>query len=228
VSDLTGRLGIDRPVALEGLPHAIWNQMVLACAVESEELPPPDTLTSLEEHAHQLDLWVELTGSDRWCRPHSERLDELTRRVATIWSRAAAAAARHLDLEPDAARLAAHLLGMPTDLVLWVLATLPLPHRQLRQTLVRRLPQLLGTALARRAAFPPAAAGLWQAEQVTPLGVCLNLTRDLLPSAPLWPTALPEGDPQPLEVASPGILARAMTAARQAIEDVADDPITVG
>lgn len=228
VAHLTGQLAEEGPVALEGLPHATWNQMVLACSVECDLLPPPGTLAALEEQAHQLDLWVELIGSDRWCRPHSERLDALTRRVAAIWSRGAAAAATHLDLDPDAARLAAQLLGVPTDLVLWVLATLPLPHQQLRQTLVRRLPQLLGTALARRAAFPRATAELWEAEQVTRLGVCLSIARDLLPSAPLWPTALPDGVSPPFEFASPRVLSQAANAARQAIEEGSDNPVTVG
>lgn len=228
VAHLIGQLEEDGPVSLEGLPHTTWNQMVLACAVECDQLAPPGTLSRLEEEARQLDLWVELTGSDRWCRPHSERLDDLTGRVAAIWSRAAAAAAPHLDLDPDAARLAAHLVGVPTDLVLWVLATLPLPHHQLRQTLVRRLPQLLGTALARRAAFPRATAELWEAEQVTSLGVCLSMARDLLPSAPLWPTALPEGSSPPFDIASPRSLSRATNAARRAVEQGSDKPITVG
>ena len=228
VALLTSRLAEGGPATLEGLPHAAWNQMVLVCSVESDELPTPRTLTELEEQAHHLDLWLEQTGTDRWRRPHSERLDELSRRVAAIWSRAAAAAAPHFGLDPDTARLAAHLLGVPTDLVLWVLATLPLPHQQLRQTLVRRLPQLLGTALARRAAFPRATAELWAAEQVTALGACLNLARELLPSAPLWPTALPDGEATTLEVVSPSALARAGNAARQAIEGDADDPVTVG
>jgi hypothetical protein len=220
ITDLSGRLPSEAPIALAGLPHAAWNQMVLACAVECDQIQLPERFGSLEQHAHELDLWVELTDSESWCRPHAGRLDDLTRRAAYTWSLAAAAAAPHLGLDPDQARLAAHLLVVPTDLVLWVLAALPLPHQQLRHTLVRRLPQRLGTALALRSSFPSSLTLLWEPERAAALGACLHLSRDLLPSASLWPSAIPDDETELLEVATPSTLTAAAHAARAAVESI--------
>ena len=77
-----------------GLPHAAWNQMVLAHAVRSDALVRPIGLTGLSKVAAELDLWLEMTGSERWRRPHADRLDtrtvppciSITRRATSIAS----------------------------------------------------------------------------------------------------------------------------------------------
>jgi len=212
------QLGERGRVGLDGLTHACWNQMVLACAIRCSTAPPPETIDGLEEHAAEIDLWMELGGSERWHRPHAGRLDTLTAATVSRWSTAAAAAAEHLGVEPATARLAAHILSVPTDLVLWVLASLPVPHQNLRHTLVRRLPQRLGSALAARADFPEALRVLWSGRRATALGACLHLARDTLPTPAVWPDTVPSDHSLLLEIASPSRLTGAAGAARGAWE----------
>lgn len=201
-------------VRLSGMAHASWNQMVLACSIRHPELVPPVTLAALEAAATAIDLWVEMTGSERWRRPHAERLDELTRSVVLSWSRAARTAAPHLGVDPDTAALAVHLITVPTDLVLWVLSTLSLPHQRLRHALLRDLSRRVGAALTQRACFPGMFQSLFDPDDATPLGVCLDIGREQLPSAPVWLTTIPNDESRVLAVASPGRLTAAASAVR--------------
>ncbi len=229
VTRITDQMAAPRGVRLEGLPQAVWNQMVLACSVRSVGPELPRDLAQLEEHANDLDLWFEITACDTWARPHASRLDELSKSVATLWARAAAAAAEHLDIEPGVAALAAHLAVVPTDLVLWVLTTLPVPHLGLRQTLLRTLPKRLGTCLAQMADFPQELLQVLNPDLSRPtrLGACLYLSRAELPSASVWPLTV--GDDEGLmEMAPPARIASASGAAREAIESSHEDQIAVG
>ena len=213
----------ERPVGIFGLPHATWNQMVLGCSVRSYEQHRPRTLIQLEETASAFDLWMEMTGTEFWRRPQAEKLDDLTRRVVVAWSRAAAAAAPHLGIDPATTSLAAHLVAVPTDLVLWVLSTLPVPHLGMRQALLNRLPRRVGSTLARLADFPESIRDLFDPQTPTPLGVCLHLGRERLPSATLWPATVPDEDERLLEIATPGALAMASDAVREVSEETSDD-----
>ncbi|MFV2071040.1 MAG: DUF4388 domain-containing protein [Thermoanaerobaculales bacterium] len=216
-------LGREQTIGLFGLPHTTWNQMVLACSLRSSERRRPLKLNHLEAYATELDLWEEMTGSECWRRPHADKLDRLTHRAAVLWSRGAAAAAVPLGVDPETASLAAHLVTVPTDLVLWVLTTLPVPHRHLRQALLRHLPRRVGSSLARLADFPAAIRYLFDPQTPTPLGVCLHLSRENLPSASAWPQTVPRDDDSLLEIASPAALAFAAEAVREALEESPDD-----
>lgn len=212
-----------RHIGLFGLPHAAWNQMVLDCSVRSAEDRRPRTLSSLEETAADLDLWMEMTRSDLWRRPRAAKLDELTRRVVVSWSRSAAAAAPYLGVDPAIASLAAHLVVVPTDLVLWVLSTLPVSHPGVRQALLKRLPRRVGSRLAHLADFPSAILELFHPQKPTPLGVSLHLGRENLPSSPVWPRTVPDDEERLLEVASPGALAMASDAAREVSKEASGE-----
>jgi len=177
-------------VQLSGLPHAAWNQMVLCNALRSNSTPKPRGLGELEATGPQLNLWREMVDGEKWQRPDAGRLDNFTREEADLWARASAAAAGALGVDPETARLAAHLLTVPCDLVLWVLSTLAVPHLQLRLTLLRELPKRLGTELAAVADFPLIFRNLLAGEDQTSLGVCLHLARQFLQSKNLWPDPL--------------------------------------
>jgi hypothetical protein len=215
-------------VELFGYPHATWNQMVLACSVRSSDRRRPRTLPALEEHAAELDLWVEMTGSEFWRRPLADKLDDLTHRVVVTWSHAAAAAAPHLGVDPATASLAAHLVAVPTDLVLWVLTTLPVPHQRMRQALLHQLPRRVGFGLARLADFPAEICLLLDPQTPTPLGVCLHLGREHLPSASVWPLTVPDENGSLLEIATPAALSVAREAAAEVIAQSPRDHAAVG
>jgi hypothetical protein len=210
-------------IRLEGLPHATWNQMVLACSVRSPQLHPPLDFQQLSDEAADLDLWQEMISGPAWCRPEAGRIDEVTEGAVTDWSRAAEAAAPHIGISAEAARLAVHLAVVPTDLVLWVLTTLPVPHRRLRCTLVRELPRRLGQGLTQLSDFPDQFRELFDQLGVTPLGTCLDLGRQVLTTANLWPTTVPDNESRLLNVAAPATLIRAAAAARQVTGEVADE-----
>ena len=112
---------------------------------------------------------------------------------------------------------------MPTDLVLWVFSTLPVPHLGMRQALLNRLPRRVGSTLARLADFPESIRDLFNPQTPTPLGVCLHLGRERLPSATLWPATVPHEDERLLEIATPGALAMASDAVREVSEETSDD-----
>jgi hypothetical protein len=222
IKGLTECLAAGEPVCLFGLPHATWNQMVLACTVRSGGGRGPKTLAELESIAAEVDLWEEMMGSGFLNRPHAGKLDGLIREVVTTWSQAAAAAAPHLGVDPETASLAVHLVAVPTDLVLWVLTTLPVPHQRLRKTLLEHLARRVGSRLAHLADFPSAIREIVNPRELTPLGVCLHLGRTCLATAATWPLTVPGEDVEFFEIASPSALALAADAAREVAEGAAE------
>ena len=213
----------EKPFFLPGRPHAVWNQMVLACTVRNRSHRGPLTLAELETIAADLDLWGEMIGSGFLKRPEAPNLDGLIRRVVATWSQTAAAAAPHLDVAPETASLAVHLVTVPTDLVLWVLATLPVPHRRLRKTLLEHLSRRVGSRLAHLADFPSAIRRVLDPRSATALGACLQIGRECLPTAATWPSTVPAGGESMLEIASPTALALAADAAREVAEGFDED-----
>jgi hypothetical protein len=213
---------------LIGLPHATWNQMVLACAIRSPHLQHPETLVDLLEQSSSLDLWPEMSDSSAWRRPTAGRIDEVTERAAVEWCRTAEAAASHLGVPLETVRLAVNLIVVPTDLVLWVLATLPIPHHRLRNTLLRVLPPRLGLGLAQLSDFPDQFRRLFELHSVTPLGTCLELGRQAIPSARVWPATVPDSESQLQAVATPANLIRAAAAVREAIAPAPDSSVAAG
>jgi len=220
---MTAALETTGTVKLFGLPQATWNLMVLACSIRSPDLPPPQGLDSVDGFASSLGLWPEVTGAKKWQRGRAGTLDRLTRRVAIVWSRGAAAAAEVLGVDPAAAELTAHLITVPTDLVLWVLAALPVPHHGIRRTLLTELPRRIGAGLGHLADFPQDIRLVLEGEVPTEIGVCLHVSRNLIPSAAAWPLTMPSEEAV-LEFASPQQLQRAANAARQAVEGISPSP----
>jgi Domain of unknown function (DUF4388) len=210
-------------VRLFGLPQATWNLMVLACSIRSGDLQPPERLQQVDDFAASLELWPDLTDAKKWQRGRAGTLDRLTRRVAIVWSRGAAAAADVLGVDPGAAQLAAHLITVPTDLVLWVLAALPVPHHGIRRTLLRELPRRIGAGLGHLADFPEEFRLVLEGKVPSELGACLHVSRSLIPSAAIWPTTMPN-DESVLEFATPQQLQRAATAARLAVDGLPPVP----
>jgi len=184
-------------------------------------------LHTVDEFAASLELWPDLTDAKKWQRQRAGTLDRLTRRVAIVWSRGAAAAAEVLGVDPGAAQLASHLITVPTDLVLWVLAALPIPHQGIRRTLLRELPRRIGAGLGQLADFPMDFRLVLEGKIPTELGVCLHVSRSLIPSAAVWPMTVPN-DEAVLEFASPQKLQRAATAALQAVEGLSPTPAMKG
>ena len=218
LAELAARRTGGQPPPLFGLPHTVWNQMVLACSVRQKDWGGPVTLGELEGISSDLDLWDELADSEVFHRPDAGRLDEVIGQVITTWSRTAAAAAIPLGLDPEVASLAVHLVAVPTDLVLWVLTTLPVPQQGLRRALLSHLSRRVGTRLAYLVDFPAEIREILDLREATPLGVCLHLGREFLPSAATWPATVPDDGEALLDVASPTVLAAAADAARQAAE----------
>lgn len=213
------QLGESDQPSLSGHPHAAWNAMVVACAVPDSDLPVPATLAELERAAGEIGLWSEMACGQTWHRPHAGRIDELTSSVAANWSQLAGAAAPALGLEPGAAELAAHLLVVPTDLVLWVLATVPIPRNELRLTLLRRLPHRLALGLGLRATFSETVRTVLAGDRATAAGVALHLARPFLDSAALWQDPVPEDESCLLEVAAASALAQAAGSIKEAAEN---------
>jgi len=210
-------------VQLFGLPQATWNLMVLACSIKSPDLQRPMNLGAVEKFAASLELWPELTDGTKWERGRAGKLDQLTRRAAIVWSRGAAAAAEVLGVDPGTAQLTAHLITVPTDLVLWVLAALPVPHNGIRRALLTELPRRIGAGLGHLADFPEDVRLVLQGTTATELGACLHVSRNLVPSAAVWPMTVPS-DEAMLALATPQQLQLAVTAAREAVESLAQSP----
>jgi hypothetical protein len=228
-ADLVGsRLVVPELQTLINLPHVAWNQMVLACAIRSPLLHRPETLQELTEAAYELGLWDELIDRERWLRPPAGQIDEFAEVATAAWTDASVVAADHLGVTADTARLAVHLITVPTDLVLWVLSTLPVPHRRLRSTLVRELPRRLGRSLAHMADFPAPIRQLFDGASVTSLGACLHLGRQVLPSAHVWPETVPKDESLLLGVVSPAILRQAAAAVNEAVEQDLDQSAAIG
>ncbi len=214
-------------VRLFGLPQTTWNLMVLACSIKSPTLPPPMGLDAVERFAASLELWPEITDAKKWERGPAGTLDRLTRRVSILWSRGAAAAAEVLGVDPGMARLAAHLITVPTDLVLWVLAALPVPHNGIRRALLTELPRRIGAGLGRLADFPDELRQVLEGDAPTELGACLHVSRGLIPSAAVWPMTVPN-DEAVLTLATAEQLQRAATAAREAVDELSQPPTASG
>ena len=226
IEDLITSAEDEPPFYLPGRPHAVWNQMVLACTVRNRSQPGPLNLTELDTIAADLDLWDEMVGSGFLKRPEASKLDRLIRQVVAVWSQTAAAAAPHLDVAPETASLAVHLVTVPTDLVLWVLTTLPVPHQRLRKTLLEHLSRRVGSRLAHLADFPSVIREVLDPRSPTPLGACLHLGRECLPTAATWPSTVPGSSETLLEVASPAALALAADAAREVAEAFDEDVLS--
>ena len=228
IEGLAECLSSSKPICLFGLPQMAWNQMVFACSVHDQGWRGPMNLSHLEGIADELDLWREMEDSEMFSRPDSGKLDEVVGRVVTAWSRAAAAAAPHLGLDPKTASLAVHLVTVPTDLVLWVLTSLPVPQRGLRKALLGHLSRRVGSRLACLVDFPVEFREILDLRRPTPLGVCLHLGRECLPSAATWPPTVPDDGEALFDIASPAVLAAAADSARQAVQDADTEDLATG
>jgi len=217
-----------KPISLFGLPHVAWNQMVLACSLRHQGWQGPMTLGQLEEIAGELDLWREMVDSEMFHRPDAGKLDEVIGHVVTTWSRAAAAAAPHLGLDPETASLAVHMVTVPTDLVLWVLSTLPVPLQGLRKALLGHLSRRVGSRLAYLVGFPVEIREILDLRAPTPLGTCLHFGRECLASAATWLPTVPDAGEALLDIASPEVLAAAANAARKAVQDTDSKTVAPG
>ncbi len=198
-----------------GNPQTVWNQMAIVCGVRSPGGTVPSSLAELSSDVCVRTVCEEMAGSEAWRRPDVDRLDRLTATTAQRWARLASAAATHLGVVREEAALAAHLLVVPTDLVLWALAMVPVPHPGIRRALLERLPRRLGTILAVRAGFPEGIVKLFHPGEPAPLGACLHLARPSLSMAEVWPDPLPGGQEALFQVAPAEALARAARAARE-------------
>lgn len=227
-TDVALALGEHTSPPLVGHPHVAWNAMVVACSIRCDDLAPPRSLAELNEICSDGEIWAEMVCGEAWHRPHSKRLDDLTPRVAAEWARLGAAAAPEIGLDAEAVELAAHLLVVPTDLVLWVLSTVPVPQTELRRALLRSLPRRLGLALGTRADFPLAIRSLFSPQVPTPVGACLHLARTYLSSAAVWPDPVPADEGCLLELASASDLVRAASRIKEEFERTSESPVAVG
>jgi hypothetical protein len=216
------------PDELFGLPHATWDQMVLSRAIHTPDQPGPLSLTEIEGAMAEVGAVADLAAADFLRRPDAGRLDRLVRRLVSVWSRTAAAAAPHIGVDSRTATLAVHLVSVPTDLVLFVLTTLPVPHRQLRKALLVHLSRRVGSRLARLADFPTPLREVVNPRNATPLGICLDLGRRCLPTISGWPATVPEDGEEELDFASKTALAKAEEAARQTAEQTDADVLAIG
>ena len=214
---VSNQLRVAGQVGLDGLPHAVWNQMVLACSIRGPGLRAPENLAELTASAADLNLWSEMLGDSKWQRPDAPRIDDLVESATAAWSTAAAAAANHIGVPLDTVRLAVNLVTVPTDLVLWVLSSLPVSHRRLKYTLVRELPRRLGKSLAHMADFPVQFRQLFDGAVATHLGACLNLGRGVLPTAHVWPATMPDDESLVAALLSTGTLSEASEAVRNSL-----------
>ncbi len=193
--EIEGFLVNAQKVPLTGSPHAVWNQLVLCSSVRSSAIEGTLRFDALEECGERLGLWQEMVTGENWRRPHVGRLDQLTRDEARLWAKTSAAAGQAFGVDPQTAILAAHLMTVPCDLVLWVLSTLQVPHLRLRLTLLKELPIRLGAELASVADFPEAFRTLLSGQDNSPLAACLHIGRQFLESPQLWPETIdPEGE----------------------------------
>ena len=222
-----GVIGRDRD-ELFGLPHATWNEMVLSRALHIAGQEGPLSLTEIEGVIAEMNVASDVAGAEFLHRPDAGRLDRLVRRLVSVWSRTAAAAAPHLGVDSRTATLAVHLVSVPTDLVLWVLTTLPVPHRQLRKALLVHLSRRVGSRLARLADFPTLFRDVINPRTATPLGICLNLGQRCLPTISGWPATVPHDGDQELDFASSTALAKAREAALHTAEQTDADVLAIG
>lgn len=227
-TDVALALGEGASPPLGGHPHLVWNAMVLACSIRYQGQSPPRSLADLNGIDKGSDIWTEMVCGETWHRPHSKRLDDLTPRVAAEWARLAGAAAPEMGLEREEVELAAHLLVVPTDLVLWVLSTVPVPQPELRRALLHCLPRRLGLALGTRADFPLSIRSLFSPQRPSPVGACLHLARTYLSSATVWLDPVPAYDGCLLELADSDALKRAATRIKEESGRTPESPVAVG
>jgi|GEM_PF-1698967 len=218
----------DGEIPLHGRPHVVWNKMVVACSVRCPGVSHPDNLAALEREAEVAELWQAMVSNGAWRRNGSPRLDRLTPAIAERWSRLAAVAAPHLGVDPQAATLAAHLLVVPVDLVLWVLSSVPMPHGNIQRAVLRRLSRRIGSALAARSDFPEEIGGLFSARQATPLAVSLHLGRGGLSAGMSWLDPVQEAEEELLGDFDASTLAGAATAVDEAGGSPANGQVGVG
>jgi len=102
------------------------------------------------------------------------------------------------------------------------------PHRQLRKALLDHLSRRVGSRLARMADFPAPFRDIISPLTATPLGVCLNIGRRVLPTISGWPATVPVDDGEELDFASTTALALAADAARQTAEETDADVLAIG
>jgi hypothetical protein len=76
--------------------------------------------------------------------------------------------------------------------------------------------------------FPHPIRQLFERDSLTRLGTCLHLARGVLPTAQVWPLTVPEDESLLLNLAAPGNLTQAATAARNAIAPVGDSKAIAG
>jgi hypothetical protein len=228
VAAISGEVIGRDPEELFGLPHAAWNQMVLARALNLPGRAGPLSLTEIEKTCTEIGVGGDLAAADFLQRPDAGRLDRLVRRLVSVWSRTAAAAAPHLGVDFRTATLAVHLVSVPTDLVLWVLTTLPVPHRNLRKALLVHLSRRVGSNLARLADFPLPLREVINPVKATPLGICLDLGRRCLPTIAGWPATVPGDDESELDFASSNALSKAAEAASQTAAETDADVLAIG
>ena len=103
-------------------------------------------------------------------------------------------------------------------------------HRHLRRTLLlavstRGAAARLGLGLAQLSDFPDQFRRLFDLHSVTPLGTCLELGRQAIPSARVWPATVPDSESQLLAVATPATLIRAAAAVRDAVVVAPDSSV---
>ncbi len=212
-------LDAERVPDLSGKPHLAWNLLALASALPPENGVLPGTLDELSGFASEHDLWLELTTAESLKRPAKPRIDEVIAKLAATLATAARAAAGPLGADPERAALGAHLLTVPSDLFLYVLATVPVPVEAVRRTLLEELPVRLGHALAARAGFSREFGPIFGAMDLDPLAVTLHLAREAVPQGTLLPPVTP--DPEAVfTLAGPDAGAAAVRAARQAVCEV--------
>jgi hypothetical protein len=71
--------------------------------------------------------------------------------------------------------------------------------------------------------FPAEMREVLEGAKPSALGACLHVSRNLIPSAAVWPMTVPD-DEAVLEIATTERLSRAATAARTAVEGLAPAP----
>ncbi len=201
-----------------GNPHTVWNQMAIVCGVRAPGEAVPFSLAELSSDVCVRTVCEEMANSEAWRRPDVDRLDGLTSTTAQRWARLASSAAAHLGVVREETTLAAHLLVVPSDLVLWALTMVPVRHAGIRRALLELLPRRLGTILAIRAGFPANIVSLFHPTDPSPLAACLHLARPALSMPEVWPDPLPGGQEVLLQVAPAEALARAARAARESAD----------
>lgn len=174
------------PLPMYGAPHTVWDRMVIACSVRDPATPGPEAMDVVKELTGFPELGPEMVSNETWTRAEASRLDQLTAVAAGQWALLAKVASPHLGVDPQASILAAHLLVVPSDLVLWVLSTVPVPHGAVGRAVLYRLAQRVGAVLSSRADFPGPFHELFTAHSSSPMALCLHLAKEYVASSSVW------------------------------------------